>query len=596
MAAPKVITKFFNKKIADAVQKEFSSNVYYFALSKHSEWTDEPKPDLAYNTTEAINNFHREMILGKRIRAADVAPLIKRHFWTSNTVYAQYDDTDGDLYEKEFYVVNGSEQVYKCLFNNNGAKSTIEPTTVSSNKFQTADGYIWKYMYSISSANNTKFSTGTFIPVDTNTSVVSAASNGSIDIIFISNTGTNYRGYITGSIAEVLSNTLFKIESTSDLSSENFFYNTSSFYITDGTGEGQLTTISNYSVNSSGHYVTTSSQLNSPVLDLTSNYRIAPQIKIQGDGTGATAVCTVNTISNSFFIETVDVLTPGQNYSYANVTVVSNPLYGSNAVLRAVIPPKGGHGADSATELGCSELGISLFFNNSEFSSISTDVPFRQVSVISIPYKYEAPPAYRSFNALSAVSNTNDTITFTDANTYFKVGDVVTYVTATGNVAISGLSNNDTYYVVQSNTTTVQLSLTYEGSAINLTAGINETGHSLYTTNRYYSNTFNALTYLNISSTSGTFIRNEYVVGSTSSAKARIAFANSTIVKVSYATGTFANGEVVSGESSQATATISSINNPDIQPFTSSVLYLNNIEAITRSDSEFEQTYMILTV
>lgn len=425
---------------------------------------------------------------------------------------------------------------------------------------------------------------------------MSAASNGSIDIVLISNTGSNYRGYISGSIAQVISNTLFRVESTEDLSSENFFYNTSGFYITDGTGEGQLTTISNYTVNSSGYYVATSSSVNSPVLDLTSNFRIAPQIKIEGDGTGATAVCTVNTISNSFFIETVDVLTPGSNYSFANVTVVANPLYGSNAQLRAVIPPKGGHGADSATELGCQELGVSLFFNNSEFSTISTDVPFRQVSVISIPYKFTAPPASRTFNALSAVSNTNDTISFSTANTYFKVGDVVTYATANGNVAISGLSNNETYYVVQSNTTTVQLSLTYEGNAINLTAGTNESGHSLFTTNRYYSNTFNALTYLNIGSTSGTFIRNEYVVGGTSSARARIAFANSSIVKISYPVGTFANGETVTGESSLATATISSINNPDIQPFTSSVLYLNNIEAITRSDSEFEQTYMILTV
>lgn len=592
----KVITKFFNKKIAEAVQKEFSSNVYYFAVSKHSEWADENNPDTAYNTTQAINEFHKEMIFGKRIKAADVSPLIKRHFWTANTKYAQYDDTDSDLYSKEFYVVNGSEQVYKCLFNNNGANSTVQPTTVSTDKFQTADGYIWKYMYTISTANNTKFSTGTFIPVDSNSSVVAAAANGSIDIILISNAGSNYRGYISGSIAQVISNTVFRIESTDALSSENFFYNTSGFYITDGTGEGQLTTVSSYVVNSSGYFITTTDQLNSPVLDLTSNYRIAPQIKIEGDGTGAKAVCTVNTISNSFFIETVDVLSPGQNYSTASVTVVANPLYGSNAVLRAIIPPKGGHGSDPATELGCSDLGVSVFFNNNESSSISTDVPFRQASVISSPYKFTTPASTRTFNAASAVSNTNDTISITNANTYFLVGDVITYQTSTGNVAIGGLANNGTYYVIASNTTTIKLSTTYEGSAIDLTSGVSETGHTLYTASRYYSNTFNALTYLNITSSSGTFIRNEYVVGGTSSARARIAFANASIVKIGYPIGTFANGESISGESSLATATISSINNPDIQPFTSSVLYLNNIEAITRSDSEFEQCYMILTV
>lgn len=592
----KVITKFFNKKIAEAVQKEFSSNVYYFAVSRHSEWPDETNPDIAYNTTDAINGFHREMILGKRIKAADVAPLIKRYFWTSGTVYAQYDDTDGQLYSKQFFVVNGSEQVYKCLFNNNGANSTVEPTTVSTDKFQTADGYIWKYMFTISTANNTKFSTGTYVPVDTNNSVVSAASNGSIDIVLISNTGSNYRGYVTGSIAEVISNTLFRVESTNDLSSENFFYNSSAFYITDGFGEGQLSTVSSYTVNSSGYYVTTTDQLNSPVLNLTSNFRIAPQIKISGDGTGAKAVCTVNTISNSYFIETVDVVVPGQNYSVANVTVVANPLYGSGASLRAVIPPKNGHGSDPATELGCSDLGVSVFLNNSEFSTVSTDVPFRQASVISMPYKFTAPTATRTFNALTAVSNTNDTISITNANTYFKVGDYISYETGTGNTAVGGLANNNSYYVIASNSSTIKLSTTYEGSAINLTASVSETGHTLYTTNRYYSNTFNALTYLNISSASGSFLRNEYVVGATSGARAKIAFANSTIIKTGYPIGTFTTSETVTGEDSLSTATISSINNPDIQPFTSSVLYLNNIESITRSDTEFEQIYMILTV
>lgn len=592
----KVITKFFNKKIAEAVQKEFSSNVYYFAVSRHSEWPDETDPDIAYNTTDAINGFHRELILGKRIKVADVAPLIKRYFWTSGTVYAQYDDTDGQLYSKQFFIVNGSEQVFKCLFNNNDAVSTVEPTSVSTDKFQTADGYIWKYMYTISTANNTKFSTGTYIPVDTNTSVVSAASNGSIDIILISNTGSNYRGYVTGSVAEVISNTLFRVESTNDLSSENFFYNSSAFYITDGIGEGQLSTVSSYTVNSSGYYVTTTDQLNTPVLDLTSNFRIAPQIKITGDGTGAKAVCTVNSISNSYFIETVDVISPGQNYSVANVTVVANPLYGSGSSLRAIIPPKNGHGSDPATELGCSDLGVSVFLNNSEFSTVSTDVPFRQASVISMPYKFTAPVATRTFNALTAVSNTNDTISITNANTYFKVGDVITYQTGTGNTVVSGLANNGTYYVIVSNTTAIKLSTTYEGSAIDLTAGVSESGHTLFTTNRYYSNTFNALTHLNVSSASGSFLRNEYVVGATSGARAKIAFANSSIIKTSYVIGTFTTSEVVTGEDSLSTATISSINNPDIQPFTSSILYLNNIEAITRSDTEFEQIYMILTV
>ena len=602
----KIVTKYFSRKIANAVQAELSSNTYYFALSKHTEWANENSPNTAVNTTEAINNFHKEMILGKRIHANDVSNLIDRHSWQSGTVYAQYDDQDVDLYDKEFYIVNGSEDIYKCLFNNNDAPSTTEPYHTDTAAHQLDDGYIWKYMYSISTTNNTTFSTSSFVPVDANASISAAAANGSIDVILINTVGSGYRGYVTGTIAEVFSNTLFRIDSTETLNPENFFYNTSSFYITEGSGIGQLTTISSYTVNTLGHYILTSTPIYDPVvptvLDATSTFRIAPQILIQGDGTGATAVCTVNTISNSYFIETIDVLSSGSNYSYANVSVVANPSYGKDATLRAVIPPKGGHGFDVATELGCSHLGVSVFFNNTESSTISTDVPFRQAGILSYPYKYVTPTTYLTFNALTAVSNTDDTITISNANTSFLPGDKIRYIVDTGNTAISGLANGNYYYVKTSNTTAITLAETYEGAKINLTAGTSQTGHRLYTTNVYGANTFNALNKINISSTGGTFIRNEVVEGLTSGATATIAYSNSTVVQVGTISGTFAyssNGyvsEVLYGRTSTATGTISSINNSDIQPFTSSVLYMDNVEAITRSNTDFEQAYLILTL
>lgn len=598
----KIVTRNFSRKIANAVQAELSSNIYYFALSKHTPWADENNPDTAIDTTQYINEFHREMILGKRIHSSDVTNLIDRHFWTSGTIYAQYDDTDVDLFSKEFYVVNGSENVYKCLYNNDGAESTVEPTTISTDKFQLADGYIWKYMYSIETANNTKFSTSAYMPVDANATVSAAASNGAIDILLIETVGTGYRGYITGSIAEVVSNSIFKIDSTDSLSADNFFYNDSDFYISTGTGEGSLTTISNYIVNSSGHFIYTSDVLNSPALDLTSEYRIAPQIKITGDGTGAKAVCTVNTSSGSYFIETVDVLNSGSNYSYANVQVIANPSYGSNATIRAIIPPKGGHGYDSATELGCYHVGVSLLFNNTESNSITTDVTFRQAAIISYPYKFTAPNTFATFLTTTAVSNTNDTITITNANTHFLPGDLITYVAPTSMTALSGFVNNEVYYVKTANTTTITLSDTYEGATKNLTSSAATESHYLYTTRAYGANTFNALTTLNVSGVGGTFQTNEKVTGGTSGAFATVVSANSTQIKVSAITGTFtysSNGytsETLSGSNSFATATITSINNPDIQPFTSSILYIDNIEPITRSNTDFEQAYLILTI
>jgi hypothetical protein len=53
--------------------------------------------------------------------------MVIKHVWTSNTVYAQYDDTVA-LKEENFYVVPSTRDVFKCIYNNGGLASTIEPT------------------------------------------------------------------------------------------------------------------------------------------------------------------------------------------------------------------------------------------------------------------------------------------------------------------------------------------------------------------------------------------------------------------------------------------------------------------------------------
>lgn len=88
-------------------------------------------------------------------------------------------------------------------------------------------------------------------------------------------------------------------------------------------------------------------------------------------------------------------------------------------------------------------------------------------------------PAGITFNALSAVSNTADTIAISTANTRFALGDIVTYTVAAGNTAVGGLTNAASYYVVFANTTTLALSDTSGGANINLTATVSETGHTL---------------------------------------------------------------------------------------------------------------------
>jgi hypothetical protein len=81
------------------------------------------------------------------------------------------------------------------------------------------------------------------------------------------------------------------------------------------------------------------------------------------------------------------------------------------------------------------------------------------------------------FNALTDVANTTDFISI--PNNLFANGDHVTYLVEAGNTAISGLSNNTIYYVVNANTSGFKLATDYAGANINITAGTSEYGHTI---------------------------------------------------------------------------------------------------------------------
>ena len=83
-----------------------------------------------------------------------------------------------------------------------------------------------------------------------------------------------------------------------------------------------------------------------------------------------------------------------------------------------------------------------------------------------------------SFNANSGVANSSEFITTTSAHGFVNT-DIVVYSIRTGNTALAALSTDAAYYVVGANSTALQLSDTLGGTALNLTAGLNESGHFL---------------------------------------------------------------------------------------------------------------------
>lgn len=183
------------------------SSLYCF-LSKVEPWDDDNNPPIPEQNQKYLKQVAKNIFIAKRITSSDISPVIKRIDWTSNTVYDYYKDTV-DMFQTDqngfpvlsFYVRNRYDQIFKCLWNNNGSVSTIEPyfepgSYGTNNIFTGSDGYKWKYVYTIDTASKIKFMDTNWIPVPATQGTVnpllSNAGYGNIDVINVLDGGSGY--------------------------------------------------------------------------------------------------------------------------------------------------------------------------------------------------------------------------------------------------------------------------------------------------------------------------------------------------------------------------------------------------------------------
>jgi hypothetical protein len=200
-----LVTKSLNVLAAEqlykAVAVEDNNTNIYLVIAKPTEWSNEAAPEVPLDHNKYRNEFWRNTIAGKKITANDIRLAVRRVDWVANTVYTQYTDDDVDLYDKDFYIITDEYKVFKCLYNNNGTPSTSKPTyTTPDAKSTEADGYIWKYMFTLPTADIVRFLTPDWIPIKTlevdngelQWEVQQAATYGAIDIINLVTAGNGY--------------------------------------------------------------------------------------------------------------------------------------------------------------------------------------------------------------------------------------------------------------------------------------------------------------------------------------------------------------------------------------------------------------------
>lgn len=385
---PGVVTNRFRFHNAEQFKEAFDESAntkLYLFIGRSQAW---PNSDTAPTPTDTIRESiyepWRNMIAAKRITATNVSYVVPRYNWTSGTVYSEYDDTDSSLYTRRFYVAVGgydTYNVYKCLYNNRGAASTVQPSGTSTSTISTSDGYRWKFMYTVSAGDSLKFVTTQYIPVKTLTQddgsvqwdVQQAASNNSIDVIDVTANGTGYV-FRANTISVVTNTTSFVLDSGASQADDA--YTGSSLFISAGLGSGQIANVISY--NGTTRRATLSAGI-SITPNTSSSYHIGPRITITGDGTGAKAYANVS----SGQLTRINMINVGRGYSKATVAITDAAGINATAVPR--LSPPGGHGSDPVGELGGFNVMLNVRIQGNEGNNFPTNNDFRIIGLLKDP-------------------------------------------------------------------------------------------------------------------------------------------------------------------------------------------------------------------
>lgn len=375
-----------------------TSGLYVFVGASNPYTGSDANVPTPNNTREQEANVFTQMICGKRVSTSGIKMMTRRVDWSANSIYQPYSHADSDLFDKNFYsVVNASSfyHVFKCLENNANAYSTSPPnfsdTSAEDTYYETSDGYVWKYMYSITKEEWDNFATRDFIPVIPNANVSGNAVSGAIDVIKVESGGAFYSNYIEGiwnaSDIQIAGNTLV-YGLTNTAVSTNGYYTNCILTISEGTGKGQYREITGYTVMASTKEITINAAFTT-VPDSTSQYTISPKILVSGDGSETSNVVAralINTASSNAVYK-VEILNRGAGYRKATAVVCVNPYVAvtNTANLTVVIPPLGGHGANVVSELGATAVGLSVKLSNTESNTIPSDNDYRQIGILNNP-------------------------------------------------------------------------------------------------------------------------------------------------------------------------------------------------------------------
>ena len=173
---PAIIRQTMGRNLARDLLAEIteSSNEYYIGIGKSDAFNEE---DTVITPTDSIleeTEFRRNLQSIKKVEGATF--VVKRYNWSSGSLYSGWDDAVGSDTQYPYYVLNDAKELYICLetgLAQDGSSnvSTIEPNYGALNvdytqPFRTGDGYVWKFLFSLTPERIYSYLSSNYIPVD----------------------------------------------------------------------------------------------------------------------------------------------------------------------------------------------------------------------------------------------------------------------------------------------------------------------------------------------------------------------------------------------------------------------------------------------
>lgn len=217
-----IVTSKFRTSAASSFTNSFGTDSVYLLLGRPQSWGNTLSANFSAQGTGTISdsnppnpadnylneyNVWRDALAAVKLSTADVRVCIPRNNWISGTRYDMYrhdissvkatatgkfslSDSNMIVYDTD------TGRVYKCLYNGatpaltTGVVSTVKPTTTNAAPETTADGYVWKYLYTLGVVD-ADFVTANYIPIPKPATQSVSNING-INVVVVESGGGTY--------------------------------------------------------------------------------------------------------------------------------------------------------------------------------------------------------------------------------------------------------------------------------------------------------------------------------------------------------------------------------------------------------------------